>query len=389
MVIVRDAASARTRACAGCGLGGRKLQACGKCHAAWFCGQTCQKAAWKTHRKTCGLSLPLPAIYERVMDANQAGDWKGVVAWGGRMEEMLAGQSNEAQASILGAFAAAHFGNFTHPATFGEAKGRGGKAETLSERRLAVLATMGRVRDQGEAMFALGSNLAAGGDTVGAGKWFESARRLGADHGFLLLECESCAGLGSLARQDGRLESCAGLGSLARQDGRLEEGREMLEHALSVVEFVEPEDPEHRRLLEGMVLQDLIELLLSSEDDFEDAEPLIMRFRNQAKDSLRLGPPEACEGQRVTPLALPGHSLAARLALRRGDCSVAKDSGRVTPLALLGHSLTARLALRRGDYTGAAREWGSVAQLAGSEGGGRGGDGTALARTPGHPLPTG
>ena len=35
----------------------------------------CQKATWKTHRKICARSLSLSAIYERVMDANQTGDW--------------------------------------------------------------------------------------------------------------------------------------------------------------------------------------------------------------------------------------------------------------------------------------------------------------------------
>jgi len=40
------------RVCANCGRGG-KLKVCGRCKAAWFCGASCQRSAWSSHKLVC------------------------------------------------------------------------------------------------------------------------------------------------------------------------------------------------------------------------------------------------------------------------------------------------------------------------------------------------
>lgn len=49
------AAAIDKRTCSWCGAssGTQKLLACAACHTAYYCGKTCQKAAWKGHKAAC------------------------------------------------------------------------------------------------------------------------------------------------------------------------------------------------------------------------------------------------------------------------------------------------------------------------------------------------
>ena len=103
---------ASVASCAHCGKQGVGFKHCSVCKQASYCGAECQKANWKGHKKTCSPLVTVNDVCAKVNAANAAGDWRGVLKWEGRMEEMMAGQPNEVCLGTLSVFAAAHQSGF-------------------------------------------------------------------------------------------------------------------------------------------------------------------------------------------------------------------------------------------------------------------------------------
>ena len=97
--------------CAQCGRQGAGLKRCAVCKQASYCGAVCQKADWKHHKQKFHGTIPLVVVVPPVEDvianvdaAHATRDWRGVLKWKGRMEELL-GQSDGTCSSALRAFA--------------------------------------------------------------------------------------------------------------------------------------------------------------------------------------------------------------------------------------------------------------------------------------------
>jgi len=91
--------------CSHCGKECAELKRCSVCKHASYCGAACQNAAWKKHKKTC---VTLEEVRKRVDAARQGEDWRGVIKWEGRMEQLLEGGSDDDRNSRLEVFRWAH-----------------------------------------------------------------------------------------------------------------------------------------------------------------------------------------------------------------------------------------------------------------------------------------
>jgi hypothetical protein len=249
--------------CAHCGKQGVGFKRCSRCKQACYCGAACQNADWKRHKKKCAPPVTLQNVAVKLDAAEAARDWRGVLQWEGRMEELVARQPDGgclAASEILKVFSNAHqrgyhvTGSEDHACSF----------VGLEERRIPLLGKLQRFRDQGDAMCNLAdvlysSSLESNND---AAKWYQRARDVGAAHGFFSLE--------SIA--------CRGLGMAAMEEGRHEEGVELLRNALVAAELNELDDPDY----ELDTLQSLIFALFQT-NSIDEVEPLVLRFREAAK----------------------------------------------------------------------------------------------------------
>ena len=241
--------------CSECGKKRAVLKRCSRCKQDSYCGAQCQNAAWKGHKKWC---LSLDDVVEKVNAADLREDWGEVLKWEGRMEDWMEGQSDDECENILALFNRAHFWAF---------KSTGSKHHALSivrleTRRVEVCGRMQRFRDQGLSMCVIAKHLHVLGKTQEAAGYYQRARKLGEAHGFFLLECESCFGLGNLARDEGRNE----------------EGLELLRNALVCVPLCEggADDVELR------VLTSFTDALFKTHA-IDEVEPLVVRYREAAQ----------------------------------------------------------------------------------------------------------
>jgi hypothetical protein len=233
---------------------------CSVCKQAWYCGAACQNANWKRHKKTCAPPLPLQDVAEKVFDAHAADDWRGVLKFEGRMEELLAQSwSDDACEAILGIFAMAN--KLANDSTGSKDHAR--SCVGLDERRVPLLGKLQRFQYQGEAMCDIGGMLRVIDSTdAKASIWFQRARDVGAAHGFFTLESKACMGLGTAALREGRHE----------------EGLALLRNSLVAAELSEL-DELHSQL---EALHALIEALFSK-PAIEEVEPLVAQYREVAK----------------------------------------------------------------------------------------------------------
>jgi hypothetical protein len=176
-------------------------------------------------------------------------DWREVLKWEERMDEMMAGQPDETRALILRRFLVAH--NAGSLSTVSGTLPRGSPHHYLSSIRLEeqlidFLGEMQLFRDQGEEMCALASTLRAAGKRQESSLTYQKARKVGEAHGFFSVECEACLGLG---RQK-IVEGCN------------EEGLDLLRNALAASRLSENEG---RRTCELPVLRTLIRALFLAE----------------------------------------------------------------------------------------------------------------------------
>ena len=193
--------------CAHCGKQRKALKRCSVCRREWYCGAECQKAGWKKHRRTC---LGLEQIREKVFAAEEACDWRGLLEWEGRLDELLEGQPNDHLLLLLNAFGEAH----DHMAKESNSLGEGDhavSAVSILKRRIVCLGKMQLFRYQGESMCHLADRLLILGRVDEASELFAAARAVGAAHGFFTVECLACAGLGGIAAAEGCSEEALDL----------------------------------------------------------------------------------------------------------------------------------------------------------------------------------
>jgi hypothetical protein len=224
----------------------------------------CQNAHWKRHKKNCAPPAPLQDVAATVNASQEAGDWRGVLKWEGRMEELMARQSDDDCLGNLSVFSDAHQMGFHATGSKDHARSYAG----LMERRIPLLGKLQRFRDQGDAMCRLSHNLRFLERKSEAATWYQRARDVGAAHGFFSLESAACAGLGYVAMDEGRHE----------------EGVALLRNALVAAELNELDDPTY----ELDALMSLIHALFQT-NAIDEVEPLVLRLRQAAKAQSERG----------------------------------------------------------------------------------------------------
>jgi len=125
-------------------------------------------------------------VWERVQAAHAALDWRGVLKWDGRMEELMENHPADEDCNfILKAFVVAH----NACAMSSGSKSSERASIRLEERRIHLLGRMERFRDQGEAMCNVATALIVSfADMPQEGeRWYQRAREVGA--GALVLWC--------------------------------------------------------------------------------------------------------------------------------------------------------------------------------------------------------
>ena len=174
--------------CTHCGKQGAGFKRCSVCKHACYCGVACQNADWKRHKKTCAPPVPVQDIAAKINAANAVGDWRGVLQWEGRMDEMMALQSDDDCSKILQGFSKARQGGFTATGSRDHARSNVG----LQERQIPLLGRLQRFRDQGDVIVSLSIMLRTLDRKSEAATWFQRARDVGAAHGFFSLESKAC-----------------------------------------------------------------------------------------------------------------------------------------------------------------------------------------------------
>jgi len=250
--------AASAERCVHCGKKGAGFKRCSVCKHACYCGAACQKADWKRHKKKCAPPVPLQDVVAKLDAAEAAGDWRGVVKWEGRMEELMALRSDDDCSGTLSVFSTAHHMGFRETGSNDHARSYVG----LVERRIPLLGKLQRFRDQGEAMCNLSDVLCFLERNSEAATWYQRARDVGAAHGFFSLESTACIGLGEAAVEEGRHE----------------EGVALLRNALVAAELNELDDP----AFELSALSPLVEALFTT-NSIDEVDPLVLRFREAAK----------------------------------------------------------------------------------------------------------
>ena len=248
--------------CSHCGKEAVELQRCSVCKHASYCGAACQNAAWKKHKKTC---VTIEEVVKRVDAAVEGEDWRGLLKWEARLEQLLEGRSDATRDFILSNFKRAHAVGICSASSTDHAFA----AVQLQDRRIELLGNMQRFRDQGEAMCEAAEYLRIASKDTEAAAYFQRARDVGAAHGFFSVECKACCGLGHMAMMEGRHE----------------EGLD-LRNALAASSLLENEDD---TTMELRVLVHLTDALFLTHE-IDEVEPLVLRYREAAEaESQKIG----------------------------------------------------------------------------------------------------
>ena len=244
--------------CAHCGEQGAGFKRCSRCKQASYCGAECQNADWKRHKRKCAPSVPLQDVVMKLDAAQAAEDWRGVLQWEGRMEELMAHRPEDFCSEILSVFSNAHRMRFLATGSKDHSRSYVG----LMERRIPLLGELQRFKDQGKAMCHLSNILHSLERKSEAATWSQRARDVGAAHGFFSLESKACVGLGEAAMKEGRHE----------------EGVALLRNALVAAELNELDDPQY----ELDALKSLVYALFAT-NSIDEVEPLVLRYREATK----------------------------------------------------------------------------------------------------------
>jgi tetratricopeptide (TPR) repeat protein len=206
--------------------------------------------------------VTLEEVRNRVHAAEQGDDWRGVLKWEGRLEQLLEGRSDAARCDVLSDFRWAHAAAWAATGSTDHAL----VAVRLEDRRIELLGNMERFRDQGEAMCDAADvrrYLVRAGKVQEAAAYYQRARDVGAAHGFFSVECKACLGLGRVAMNEGRHE----------------EGVDLLRNALAASSLREDEDDTYMEL---EVLAELTHALFRTHE-IDEVEPLVLRYREAAE----------------------------------------------------------------------------------------------------------
>jgi len=252
------AMAASAESCLHCGKQGAGFKRCSRCKQAWYCGAACRNAGWKRHKKACAPPVSLRDVAANLKAASAAEDWRGLLKWEGRMEELIAGEPDDYCERVLRAFAKAHNSGLHATGSKDHARSFVG----LQERRIPLLGKLQRFWDQADAMSFLASALTFLGSHHDACISYQRARDIGAAHGFFSIESTACLGLGKAAVGEGRHE----------------EGVELLRNSLAAAELNELDDP----AFELTSLAALVKTFFEAHA-IDDAEPLVLRYREAAK----------------------------------------------------------------------------------------------------------
>jgi len=244
--------------CAHCGKQSAKNKRCSICKEVSYCGAVCQNAAWKKHKKICVAPVSTHNVLLTLKTAYETFDWREVLKWEGRLEELLeAGTDINCDFTLCAFFSAHQMGlRSTHGSDHAM------PAIRLQERRVELLGRMERFRDQGEAICSIADILLALRKMEEATTTYTRARDIGAAHGFFSVESDACLGLGQVAMQEGRHE----------------EGVDLLRNALAAA----PLNEANERCYEMNALRKLIDALFQT-NAIDEIEPLVLRFREVAQ----------------------------------------------------------------------------------------------------------
>ncbi|KAJ1473679.1 hypothetical protein T484DRAFT_1835146 [Baffinella frigidus] len=84
----------------------KRIQRCSRCKKVFQCGGEVCLQEWNLHQKTC---LPLPDVFDHVVQQNACSNWRGVLEWEGRLDELVEKQTDEDKRQhILEIFRRAH-----------------------------------------------------------------------------------------------------------------------------------------------------------------------------------------------------------------------------------------------------------------------------------------
>ena len=257
--------------CSHCGKLSAALKRCARCKQVSYCGAKCQKAAWKGHKQMC---LTINEVYKKFDAASTAtpSDWRGVIKWEGRMEELMERQEDATCNRILALFVDAHMMGLNSTGINDHAL----SVISLNERRVELLGKMQHFRDQGTALCTVAQHLQFLDRPQEAVGHFQRARKLAEEHGFFSVECESCLGLGKLRVAEGRHEEGVGLLRNALAAAPLCESK------CDCASCSENGDAELRVL--GAFTQALLET-----HAIDEVEPLVARYRELAKAASKTG----------------------------------------------------------------------------------------------------
>jgi len=249
--------------CSHCGMEYAELKRCSVCQHASYCGAACQNAAWKKHKKNC---VTIEEVWKRVAAAAEGEDWRRVLKWEGRLEQLLVGRSDADRNGTLFNFKRAHAVAWGATGSTDHALA----AVRLQDRRIELLGNMERFRDQGVSICDAAEYLVVAGKVQDAAAYFQRARDVGAAHGFFSVECKACQGLGKRAMMEGRHE----------------EGLDLLRNALAASSLRENEND---TIMELKTRSRLVDALFQTHK-IDEAEPLVLQFREAAEaESQKMG----------------------------------------------------------------------------------------------------
>jgi tetratricopeptide (TPR) repeat protein len=185
--------------------------ACKKDH---YCDATCQKKAWKNHKISCKSTEEVGSILVRAYNAENKEE---IIRWKSRFDDVVAmkTQSDHVQCGVLHIVLRAYqsmlplivvmpMSNSNRPELEVHITHRKIAAVYLRQSEFMCKALC--FRDQGEAICHAADNILLGGNIEGARKLFNMARKIAEAHGFYIVECLSCQGLGNCFKSDGNRE---------------------------------------------------------------------------------------------------------------------------------------------------------------------------------------
>jgi len=197
---------------------------CSICKNAYYCGAACQNKGWKKHKKICSASLAsntstesqaaaesnaaelnnvLARLQENshdnvrivVIDAAERRDWRTVLKWKSRVNDILQGQSPADQERILHCY---QFAFCQRESATGMVKDQDFIA-SLMVQRSRILRDMSHFLDQAKCICRQAEQSYIDEDFAKAFWLFKEAGKVTEENGFISIESRVCVGLGKLA----------------------------------------------------------------------------------------------------------------------------------------------------------------------------------------------